>query len=47
MLFEVNRLDPAVLVGAAVLLFLLALGASLVPARRAARVNPMEALRSE
>jgi len=47
MLFEVDPLDPAVLVAAAVSLFLLALAASLVPARRAARVNPMEALRSE
>jgi predicted permease len=47
MLFEVDPLDPAVLAAAAVSLFLLALAASLLPARRAASVNPMEALRSE
>jgi ABC-type antimicrobial peptide transport system permease subunit len=47
MLFDVDPLDPAVLAGAAVLLFLLAIGASMVPARRAAAVDPMVALRSE
>jgi ABC-type antimicrobial peptide transport system permease subunit len=47
MLFDVDPLDPAVLVLAAVAIFLLALAASILPARRAAQVEPMQALRSE
>jgi predicted permease len=47
MLFEVNPLDPAVLVLAAIAIFLLALAASLIPARRAASIEPMQALRAE
>jgi len=47
MLFEVDPLDPAVLAASAASLFLLALAASLIPARRAASVDPMQALRSE
>jgi hypothetical protein len=39
--------DPATLAGAAGLLSLVALMASFVPARRAARVQPMDALREE
>jgi putative ABC transport system permease protein len=47
MLFEVDPLDPAVLVLSAVAIFLLAVMASLIPARRVARVEPVEALRGE
>jgi predicted permease len=47
MLFEVDPLDPAVLVLAAVSIFLLALAASVIPARRAASIEPMQALRAE
>ena len=47
LLFEVNPLDPVVIVLAAVGIFVLALAASLVPARRAAAIEPMRALRME
>jgi predicted permease len=47
LLFQVNPLDPFVLGLAAVSIFLLALAASIVPARRAASIEPMQALRSE
>jgi putative ABC transport system permease protein len=45
MLFQVNASDPATYVGIAVLLIVVALLASLIPARRAARIDPMAALR--
>lgn len=47
LLFQVAPLDPVVLALAALSIFLLALAASLVPARRAAAVDPMQALRIE
>jgi predicted permease len=47
MLFEVDPMDPTVIVLAALSIFLLAIAASVVPARRAASIEPMEALRSE
>ena len=47
LLFEVDSLDPIVLVLATVSILLLALAASVIPARRAASVEPMEALRTE
>jgi putative ABC transport system permease protein len=47
LLFNVNPLDPVVLVLVAVAIFLLALAASIVPARRAASIQPMQALRME
>jgi putative ABC transport system permease protein len=46
-LFQVDPLDPAVLAAAAIAILLLALAASLIPARRAASVDPMQALRME
>jgi len=46
-LFQVSPFDPLVLVLAAIAVFALALIASLIPARRAATVDPMQALRGE
>ncbi|HTZ20773.1 MAG TPA: ABC transporter permease [Opitutaceae bacterium] len=46
-LFEINASDPFTLLLGALLMLLTALAACLVPARRATRVNPVEALRSE
>jgi predicted permease len=46
-LYEVDRLDPAVLTGVSVALLLTGALASFLPARRATRVNPVEALRAE
>jgi len=47
MLFEVKPNDPAVYLGVAVLLGLVALVASYVPARRASRIDPITAIREE
>ena len=47
MLFGIAPSDPAVLWGATALLMFVAVGASWLPARRAASVQPMEALRRD
>jgi predicted permease len=47
MLFGVSAFDPLVLTLAAIGVLLLAVGASMLPALRAASVEPMEALRGE
>jgi len=46
-LFEVSPLDPLVLVLAVLSVLMLALAASLLPARRAASIDPMKALRAD
>jgi ABC-type antimicrobial peptide transport system permease subunit len=47
MLFGITPSDPPTLWGAAALLMIVALGASWIPARRAASVAPIEALRRD
>jgi predicted permease len=46
-LFQVDALDPVILALAAISILLLALAASVIPARRAASIDPVEALRTE
>jgi len=47
LLFHVSPFDPVVFAAGAASVLLLALAASFLPARRAARIEPMDALRSE
>jgi putative ABC transport system permease protein len=47
LLFDVRPADPAVVLGAVALLLAASAVAAFVPARRAAAIDPMEALRSE
>jgi ABC-type antimicrobial peptide transport system permease subunit len=46
LLFEVSPTDPLVLGGAAAALFIVAAFASAGPVRRAARIDPVEAMRT-
>jgi putative ABC transport system permease protein len=47
MLYEVEPTDPLTLAGVSALMAVAALLAALLPARRATRVDPMEALKAE
>ena len=47
MLYGIEPYDPAAMCGGVLILLIVALAASWIPARRAARVQPMEALRHE
>jgi putative ABC transport system permease protein len=47
LLFQVDAVDPLVLTLAAAAILVLALAASVIPARRAASIEPLEALRTE
>jgi ABC-type antimicrobial peptide transport system permease subunit len=47
LLFGIAPSDPAVVWGATALVMFVAVGAGWLPARRAARLQPMEALRRE
>jgi ABC-type antimicrobial peptide transport system permease subunit len=47
MLYGIETWDPATMIGGVLILLAVALGASWIPARRAAGVQPMEALRHE
>jgi putative ABC transport system permease protein len=47
LVFDVSPFDPLVLTLAAVLVLMLALAASLLPARRAASIDPMKSLRAD
>ncbi|MEP6780635.1 MAG: FtsX-like permease family protein, partial [Gemmatimonadaceae bacterium] len=47
LLFEVTPGDPLVLAGVSLLLLFIAAAASLAPARRAARIDPLEAMRAD
>ncbi|MGE0355269.1 MAG: FtsX-like permease family protein, partial [Gemmatimonadales bacterium] len=47
MLFQVSAGDPVPLLGVAALMGAVAIGASVIPARRAARANPVDAMRAE
>jgi ABC-type antimicrobial peptide transport system permease subunit len=47
LLFGVNPFDPLVLATAAAFVLMLALAASLLPARRAASIDPIKALRAD
>jgi ABC-type antimicrobial peptide transport system permease subunit len=47
LLFGINSLDPVTFLGGAALFFAVALAATIGPATRATRVDPMIALRAE
>jgi ABC-type antimicrobial peptide transport system permease subunit len=47
LMFGISENDPATLAAAAVLFLVLGLAAGLAPARRAARIDPVIALRAE
>jgi putative ABC transport system permease protein len=46
LLYQISATDPATLAGVAILFLFIALAARYIPARRAARIDPVDALRS-
>jgi ABC-type lipoprotein release transport system permease subunit len=46
-LFEVNPSNPAIVAGAVCVLLVVGIAACLLPAHRAAAIDPMRALRTE
>jgi len=46
-LYQVKGWDPLVLMGSMLALAVCALAASIIPAQRAAAINPVQALRAE
>jgi putative ABC transport system permease protein len=46
LLFDVSPTDPTVLVSASLMLLVIAVFASLAPTRRAAKIDPVEAMRA-
>jgi ABC-type antimicrobial peptide transport system permease subunit len=47
LLFDESAYDPAIFVGVAALLSVVALAASIIPATSAGRIDPLDALRAE
>jgi len=47
LLYAVSAVDPATFVATSIVVAVVALAASFVPARRATRIDPIEALRAE
>ena len=47
LLFDVSPTDPTILAGVGTLLVIVAMAACIIPARRAASIDPMRALRTE
>jgi len=47
LLFEVSPLDPVALTSAGLLIFIVVVVAAYVPARRATRIDPVQALRAD
>jgi ABC-type lipoprotein release transport system permease subunit len=47
LLYDVRPLDPGAIFGAALVIAICAAAAGLIPARRAASIDPMRALRTE
>jgi putative ABC transport system permease protein len=47
LLYGISALDPATIGSASIVLIAIALGACVLPARRAAKIDPIQALRAE
>jgi len=46
-LYEITSADPAIMIGATAILAAAAFVAGIIPARRAASIDPVQALRTE